>query len=70
MSSVTLRLTSRPTILVLGEERRGLTPPQRDLCSDFVRIPMIGAADSLNLAVAGSLLLYEVFRARSVRRDK
>ena len=58
----------RPTILVLGEERRGLTPLQRDLCSDLVRIPMVGVADSLNLAVAGSLLLYEVYRARSVRR--
>jgi len=57
----------RPTILVLGEERAGLTPLLRDLCSDFVRIPMVGAADSLNLAVAGSLLLYEVYRARSVR---
>jgi TrmH family RNA methyltransferase len=60
----------RPTILVLGEERRGLTPLQRDLCSDFVRIPMVGVADSLNLAVAGSLLLYEVYRARSVRRAR
>ena len=57
----------RPTILVLGEERRGLTPMQCDLCSDLVRIPMVGASDSLNLAVAGSLLLYEVYRARSVR---
>ncbi len=55
----------RPTILVLGEERQGLTPLQRDLCSDLVRIPMVGVADSLNLAVAGSLLLYEVYRARS-----
>jgi tRNA G18 (ribose-2'-O)-methylase SpoU len=60
----------RPTILVLGEERRGLAPLQRDLCSDLVRIPMVGAADSLNLAVAGSLLLYEVYRARSVRRGR
>ena len=58
----------RPTILVLGEERQGLSTFQRELCSDLVRIPMVGAADSLNLAVAGSLLLYEVFRARSVRR--
>jgi RNA methyltransferase, TrmH family len=33
----------RPTILVLGEERQGLTPLQRDLCSDSVRIPMVGA---------------------------
>ncbi len=60
----------RPTILALGEERQGLTPPQRDLCSEFVRIPMVGAADSLNLAVAGSLLLYEVYRARSVKRAR
>jgi TrmH family RNA methyltransferase len=58
----------RPTILVLGEERRGLTPLERDLCSDFVRIPMVGGADSLNLAVAGSLFLYEVYRARSKTR--
>ena len=57
----------RPTILVLGEERLGLTPLQRDLCTDLVRIPMVGVGDSLNLAVAGSLLLYEVHRARSVR---
>jgi len=57
----------RPTILVLGEERQGLSPFLRDLCSDLVRIPMVGAADSLNLAVAGSLLLYEVYRVRSAR---
>ncbi len=57
----------RPTILVLGEERQGLTASQRALCSDLVRIPMVGAANSLNLAVAGSLLLYEVFRARPAR---
>jgi TrmH family RNA methyltransferase len=55
-------------ILVLGEERQGLSPFLRDLCSDHVRIPMVGAADSLNLAVAGSLLLYEVFRARTAHR--
>ena len=47
---------------------RRLTPFLRDLCSDLIRIPMVGAADSLNLAVAGSLFLYEVYRARSARR--
>jgi TrmH family RNA methyltransferase len=57
----------RPTILVIG---RGLTPLQRDLCSDFVRIPMVGVANSLNLAVAGSLLIYEVCRARSMMRGR
>jgi TrmH family RNA methyltransferase len=53
----------RPTILVLGEERSGLSPYLRDICSDLVKIPMKGAADSLNLAVAGSLFMYEVYRS-------
>ncbi|MDZ8093903.1 MAG: RNA methyltransferase [Nostoc sp. DedQUE05] len=53
------------TLLFLGEERQGLTPEQRDLCQHLVRIPMVGAVDSLNLAVAGSLLMYEVYRSRT-----
>jgi RNA methyltransferase, TrmH family len=51
------------TLLFLGEERQGLTPQQRDLCQHLVRIPMQGDADSLNLGVAGSLLLYEIYRS-------
>ncbi len=53
----------RPAVLLLGEERRGLSEAQRSLCDATVRIPMVGDVDSLNLAVAGSLMLYEVFRA-------
>ena len=51
------------TILALGDERHGLSNRQRALCSLLVRIPMAGQADSLNLGVAGSLLMYEVLRA-------
>ncbi len=58
-----MRVPRRP-VLMLGEERRGLTPRQRALCHDLVRIPMCGPTDSLNLGVAGGLLLYEVFRGR------
>ena len=50
------------TLLFLGEERQGLTPQQRDLCQHLIKIPMVGNTDSLNLAVAGSLLMYEVYR--------
>ncbi len=60
----------RPTILVLGEERQGLSPVQCGLRTDLVGIPMTGSADSLNLAVAGSLRMYEVYRARSARRGR
>lgn len=58
-----LRFPRRP-VLMLGEERRGLTSHQRALCHELVRIPMSGATDSLNLGIAGSLMLYEVFRRR------
>ena len=57
-----------PSLLVMGEERGGLSVDQRALCSSLVRIPMPGSADSLNLAVAGSLLLYEVYRSQTVMR--
>ncbi|MEL6927327.1 MAG: RNA methyltransferase [Cyanobacteria bacterium J06600_6] len=50
------------TLLFLGEEKKGLTSQQRELCQDLVSIPMTGKADSLNVAIAGSLLLYEVHR--------
>ncbi len=50
--------------IFLGEERGGLTNSERNLCHHLVRIPMVGASDSLNLGVAGSLMLYELFRAR------
>lgn len=53
---------TRPTVLMLGEERAGLSDDQRSLCEHIVRIPMVDHTDSLNLAVAGSLLLYEIFR--------
>jgi tRNA G18 (ribose-2'-O)-methylase SpoU len=57
-----------PTIVVLGNEAAGLSRAYRDACDALVRIPMSGAASSLNVAVAGSVMLYEVDRQRRVRR--
>lgn len=53
---------TRPALLMLGGERKGLNDEQRGLCTRIVRIPMAVGMDSLNVAVAGSLLMYEVFR--------
>jgi len=53
----------RPTVIMLGNERSGLTEDEQRLCGQLVRIPMTEGIDSLNVAVAGSLLLYEVFRS-------
>jgi len=54
-----------PVLLCLGGEQHGLSDELMDTCDIVVRIPMAGRADSLNLAVATGVMLYEVFgRAR------
>ncbi len=50
-----------PLVLLMGSEREGLTAAQLAQCDLAVRIPMVGRSDSLNLAVATAVILYEVF---------
>jgi RNA methyltransferase, TrmH family len=51
------------TALVVGSERYGVSPPWYDAGFQRIGIPMLGAADSLNVSVSASVLLYEA-RAR------
>ena len=55
-----------PTSLVvlMGSERQGLQPRHLEICDQVVRIPMLGISDSLNLAVATAVVLYEVLNQR------
>ncbi len=48
-------------ILLMGSEREGLSDLLMNVCDNLIRIPMIGSNDSLNLAVATSVCLYEIF---------
>jgi len=50
---------------VLGSEAEGLHSAWDDPRVEPVRIPMRGAADSLNVSVAAAVLLYEAVRQRS-----
>jgi len=52
------------TLIVMGSERAGLPAPYQAACDLVVSIPMRGRADSLNLAVATGLVLYEVLHQR------
>jgi RNA methyltransferase, TrmH family len=56
-----------PVALLLGSEAHGLTPYWLDAADQVVRIPMRGIADSLNVATAGAVLLYEAVRQRAAR---
>lgn len=60
-----------PLLLLMGSEQRGLSEQHVALCDRLVSIPMLGRCDSLNLAVATAVLLYEVLdqRQRDGRRD-
>jgi TrmH family RNA methyltransferase len=53
-----------PTVIVAGNETHGLSRAYREGCDTLVRIPMSGAASSLNIAVAASIVLYEASRQR------
>jgi TrmH family RNA methyltransferase len=51
-----------PQILLMGNEQQGLTEELSNACSNVVLIAMDGAADSLNLAVATGIMLFEARR--------
>ncbi len=53
-----------PLVLIFGEEGRGLGPLVKRHCDALVRIPLRGPLHSLNVAVAASILFYEVMRAQ------
>jgi 23S rRNA (guanosine2251-2'-O)-methyltransferase len=50
--------------LVVGSEGQGLRPLVRDTCDMVMRLPQRGQIDSLNAAVAGSVVLYMAWQAR------
>ncbi|WP_067534033.1 TrmH family RNA methyltransferase [Nocardia crassostreae] len=50
----------RRTIMVLGNESTGIPPEGLDRLDLTVEIPMLGTGNSLNVAVAGSLVLYKL----------
>jgi 23S rRNA (guanosine2251-2'-O)-methyltransferase len=54
-----------PLCLVFGSEGPGLRPLVARACDVLLTIPMSGRVGSLNVAAAGAVLCYEVFRQRS-----
>ena len=55
-----------PTALVLGAEGAGMRQLTRKTCDQLIRIPMMGAVESLNVSVASGVCLYEARRQRGV----
>ncbi|WP_298636965.1 tRNA (guanosine(18)-2'-O)-methyltransferase TrmH [uncultured Umboniibacter sp.] len=55
---------TRPTAIVMGNEKFGVSDEALALCDHVITIPMIGAVESLNVSVAAALILYEAMRQR------
>ena len=53
-----------PVAIVLGSEDKGISPEIKKLCDTLVTIPEFGHINSLNVSVAGGIIIYEVVRQR------
>jgi TrmH family RNA methyltransferase len=58
-----------PVALVLGNEAHGLSDAVLRHVDGLVAVPMAGAAESLNVAMAGTVLLFEAARQRAASLD-
>lgn len=56
------RVSYDPAAIAIGSEGRGLCPEVLSLCDRTIRIPMSPRCESLNAAVAASVLLWEAYR--------
>jgi RNA methyltransferase, TrmH family len=59
-----------PIILLMGSERMGLSEDHMRACDQMVSIPMAGRSDSLNLAVAAGVMLYEIFNQHREKSEQ
>ena len=57
-----------PVILLMGSERAGMSPAEFEACDEIAAIPMLRSSDSLNLAVATGVMLYQIFNAHRKKR--
>ena len=55
-----------PIAIVMGSEETGVAPEPLRICDNIVSIPMVGTIRSLNVSVAGGVLIYEVIRQRGL----
>ena len=57
---------SEPLALILGSEEKGVVREIAELADTFIRIEGTERVESLNVSVAGAILLHEIFKIRNV----
>lgn len=61
-TSLAAKSLKRPLALILGNEAKGMSLGLKELCDDVIGIPISGNVNSLNLASAASIFMWEVFK--------
>jgi len=56
---------SRPVIVIIGNEGKGISPSVRKQCDDLIHIPIKGKINSLNASVSAGIILYEILRQKT-----
>jgi len=62
--------TQKKLAIWFGNESKGLSPTALDACEACIQIPMAGIIESLNLATASGIVLYEITKQRRNFSDK
>jgi tRNA (guanosine-2'-O-)-methyltransferase len=57
---------TKPTAIILGQEKTGATDEAVDIADQSILIPMVGMVQSLNVSVAAAIILYEAQRQREL----
>lgn len=55
---------SSPTCLIMGAEDKGVSYDNLALCDEWVKIPLFGSIESLNVSVAAGILIYKAIEQR------
>ena len=56
-------------LIIIGNEGRGISEDLINISNENVIIPMIGKSESLNVAMASSIIMYEVLRQRKINKN-
>jgi 23S rRNA (guanosine2251-2'-O)-methyltransferase len=61
----TADIYDRPTVIIIGNEGKGMKPSLQKHCDQLVKIPILGKIESLNASVSCGIILYEILRQKS-----
>jgi TrmH family RNA methyltransferase len=55
---------SRPVMLIIGNEAKGISVSLKKICDQIIRIPISGETNSLNVATAAGIFMWEIYKGQ------